>query len=306
LLSHHDSLAAALTDRPDIPLIEEVLLLLPIVFLENSLTALQCLVFLSTYYLCIVKPCQAHDYILMASMRAQNMLKSPLDSDSEEFVRRAFWATILIESELAAQLDLASSGVQLLNNEPPLPAWSQAGDEPLPSPFSTPIEIDSNNPPSNSQSSHQLLSYFLAEIAMQQMLQRCTTSIRQLPDGRQIFAPVVFTELDLHAEQWHLYLPDSLRFDLYGISDRAIHPHVLFLRTQYHLYRVSILWPSVHQVLVEGEQCDETLLSFCFEFYRSYHLFVLSAVDCIPQCRLNTWTLYARYARCFLQLGLGR
>lgn len=296
-LARHDSLAAALSERPDTPLMEEVQLLLPIVFLENSLAALQCLIFLSTYYLCLLKPCQAHDYILMASMRAQNMLKSALDPEREEFVRRAFWATILIESELAVQLDLASSGIWIFDYDPPLPSWSRFRDEPLPSPFSTPGGSDFNNPSSNSQSSSQLLSYFLAEIAMRRMLRRCTTSTRPLPDGTQIFAPVISTELDLQVERWHSYLPDSLRFDRHRISECDTHPHLLFLRTQYHAYRASILWPAVHQALVEGEQCDEMLLSFCLEFYRSYHLFVLSAVACIPQCLPNTWTLYARYAQ---------
>lgn len=299
-LAQYDSLPAALRDKPDTPFMEEVQLLLPRVFLENSLTALQCIIFLSTYYLCLVQPCQAHDHILMASMRAQNMLKSStLDPASEEFVRRAFWATMLIESELAVQLDLASSGIWTFDNDPPLPSWSQFDDEASPSPFSTPGESDFK-PFSNSQSPSQLLSYFLAEIAMRRMLRRCTTSTRRLPNGRQIFAPVISTELDLQLEQWHSYLPESLRFDRRYTSKRDTHPHLLFLRTQYHAYRTSILWPAVHQVLVEGEQCDEMLLSFCPEFYRSYHLFIQSAVACIPQCLPNTWTLYARYEDHFL------
>lgn len=294
-LAQYDSLTVALRERPDTRLMEEVQLLLPTVILESSLTALQCLIFLGVYYLCLVKPCQAHDYIIIASTRAQTLLKSAnLDPESRELAGRAFWGVALIESELAIQLDLTSSGIWTFENEVPLPSWSQLGDEALPSPLSTP-----GGSPSfsfgGSHSSSQLLSYFLAEIAMRRMLQRCTTSTRRLPNGKRIFAPIIYTELDLQVGQWHSYLPQSLRFDRYCISECETNPHRLFLRTQFHAYRASILWPAVHQAMVDGERCDEMLLSFCLEFYRSYNLFVLSAVTCIPQCIPNAWTLYARY-----------
>jgi hypothetical protein len=299
-LAQYDSLPAALRERPDAPLMEEALLLLPTVLLESGPTALQCLIFLSTYYLCLVKPCQAHDYILIASMRAQNLLKSAsLKPEDQELIRRALWVTLLIEIELAIQLDLASSGIWTLDNEISLPSWSQHVDEALPSPFSTPVDTP-GRPFSSPQSPSQLLSYFLAEIAMRRMLQRCTTSTRILPSGKQIFARVISTELELQLEQWHSHLPEYLRFDRYCISECNINPQLLFLRTQYYAYRASILWPAVHQVMVEGEQYDKTLLSFCLEFYRSYNHFVLSAVACIPQCLPNTWTLYARYDDHFL------
>lgn len=303
-LAQYDSLTVALRERPDTRLMDEVQLLLPIVIIESSLTALQCLIFLSTYYLCLVKPCQAHDYILIASMRAQTLLKNAtLDSENRELARRAFWGAVLIESELAIQLDLTSSGIWAFDNEVPLPSWLQLGDEVLPSPVSTPGGSLSL-PFGSSRCSSQLLSYFLAEIAMRRMLQRCTTSTRQLPNGKHIFAPIIYTELDLQLGQWHSYLPQSLRFDRYCISECETNPHRLFLQTQFHAYRASILWPAVHQAMVEGEQCDEMLFSFCLEFYRSYNLFVLSADSCIPQCIPNTWTLCARYDDFrFLQFG---
>lgn len=299
-LAQYESLPVALRERPDAPLMEEVLLLLPTVLLESSLTALQCLIFVSTYYLCLVKPCQAHDFILIASMRAQNLLKSAsLDPENQELIQRALWVALLIESELATQLDLASRNVWTLDNEIPLPSWSQPVDEALPSPFGAPADSPAGSFGS-SQSSSQLLSYFLAEIAMRRMLQRCTTSTRRLPSGKQVFAPVISTELELQLEQWHSHLPEFLRFDRYSISECSINPQLLFLRTQYHAYRASILWPAVHQVVVEGEQYDRTILPFCLEFYQAYNRFVLSAIACIPQCLPNTWTLYARYDDCLL------
>lgn len=75
----------------------------------------------------------------------------------------------MIESELAIQLDLASSGIWTVDNEVPLHSWSQLGDETLPSPLSTPRGSVSL-PFGNSHSSSQLLSYLLAEIAVRRML----------------------------------------------------------------------------------------------------------------------------------------
>ncbi|KAJ5636516.1 uncharacterized protein N7484_009829 [Penicillium longicatenatum] len=260
---------------------------------ESSLTALQCLIFTNTYYLCLVKPCQAHDYILIASIRAQNPLKSAsLDPKNQELIRRALWVALLIESELATQLDLTNRSVWTLDYEVPLPSWSYPVDEARPSHFSAPADSPGGSF-SNSQSSSQLFSYFLAETAMRRMLQRCTASTQRLPSEKQSFAPVISTELQLQLEQWHSHLPEFLRFDRYFISECNTNPQLLFLRTQYHAYRASILWPEVHQALVEGEEYDKTLLPFCLEFHQTYNHFILSAAACIPQCLPNIWTLYA-------------
>jgi len=49
--------------------------MIPYVHSEFSLRSVQCLVLLSIYYNCMAKPCQAHDYILMASCKAQALFK---------------------------------------------------------------------------------------------------------------------------------------------------------------------------------------------------------------------------------------
>jgi hypothetical protein len=48
---------------------------LPVVLAECTLTSIQCLIFLSIYYCCLLKPCQAHDYCLIASFKIQNLFK---------------------------------------------------------------------------------------------------------------------------------------------------------------------------------------------------------------------------------------
>lgn len=116
-LAQYHSLPAALKDPPDAPLMDGVLLIPPTVLLENGLTALQCLIFTSTYYFCLVKPCQAHDYILTASMLGRNLLKSAsLDPESQKFIRRALWAVLLIKNKRATQLDLTTRSVVTLDN----------------------------------------------------------------------------------------------------------------------------------------------------------------------------------------------
>lgn len=57
------------------PFFAAALLSLPLVVAECSLVSVQCLVFLSIYYACLLKPCQAHDYCLVSSFKIQNLFK---------------------------------------------------------------------------------------------------------------------------------------------------------------------------------------------------------------------------------------
>jgi hypothetical protein len=65
-----------LSNRPDASYAEASLAMLPIVLVEGSLTAVQCLVLIAIYYCCLVQPIQAYDYVLIASLKIQNLLKS--------------------------------------------------------------------------------------------------------------------------------------------------------------------------------------------------------------------------------------
>ncbi|KAF1828084.1 hypothetical protein BDW02DRAFT_584746 [Decorospora gaudefroyi] len=116
---------SALEQRPDAPYIEAALAMLPLVVTENSIRSLQCLVLLSIYFASLLKPCSAHDYAVIASFKAQNILKSRLYADHEEnleLLRRAYWAVLLIESELLVQLDLAENGIWRYEAEVSLPS----------------------------------------------------------------------------------------------------------------------------------------------------------------------------------------
>lgn len=140
------------------------------------------------------------------------------------------------------------------------------------------------------------LSYFVAEIAMRKMLQRCTWSISTLPQGRHVYAPIIAVELERQLDEWLQMLPEPISF-------RAPSPCVgtpwrnsarrKFLRTQYYAFKASIYWPAVYQALSAGEASDDLRLH-ASKFFTSYAEFAISAADAVTVCKPNGWTLYAR------------
>lgn len=62
--------------RLDIGCANAALEMLPLVLVECSVTAVQCLVGIALYYCCSVRPLQAYDYVLIASSKIQTLLKS--------------------------------------------------------------------------------------------------------------------------------------------------------------------------------------------------------------------------------------
>jgi hypothetical protein len=143
-------------------------------------------------------------------------------------------------------------------------------------------------------------SYFVAEIAMRKMLQRCTWATSTLGQGRYVYAPIVAAELERQLDEWLQLLPDTLSFR--GALDIGYHPRQNplsnspqgeFLRTQYYAFRASIYWPAVYEVLTTG-QANGDLLRHCARFFSSYAEFVPSAAAAVAACRPNLWTLCTR------------
>ncbi len=124
------SIADAFEKRPDAAYIATALSMLPNALFEFSLSSVQCLLLLSIYYNCLAKPCQAHDYILMASCKAQALFKWSVrlrlswivtanrnmishlyanDNKATELLRRSFWSILVIET-LVLRVKLSMSG----------------------------------------------------------------------------------------------------------------------------------------------------------------------------------------------------
>jgi hypothetical protein len=146
------------------------------------------------------------------------------------------------------------------------------------------------------------LSYFVAEIAMRNMLQRCTWATSTLADGSHVYAPIVATELERQLDEWLQLLPSHLSFPC-SSSVIGSHPQedvgntrspqVAFLRAQYFAFKVSISWPAVYEALTATEPGDE-LLRHSGKFFVSYAEFVPSAAAAVAVCRPNLWTLCTR------------
>ncbi|KAL4773901.1 hypothetical protein BDW60DRAFT_221475 [Aspergillus nidulans var. acristatus] len=266
---------------------EAALASLPTVLAECTLASIQCLVFLSIYYCCRLKPCQAHDYCLIASFKIQNLFKS----------------------ELSVQLDVATSDTWKLDEYIPLPncryTW-QFACPPLPgnlagvspesaSSSSSSISIDSTNS-STSTASDQAQSFFLAEIAMRRMLHRCNSAVAQSSDGRFCYAPSIALELERQLEEWYDYLPASIRFvrepagGSFSGDQSALSPLSTFLNVQYCCCKLSIYWPAVYQV-IQDDKATPQLLEHCQRFTDSYVQLLPRIALAIDKCLIYKWTL---------------
>lgn len=287
-------------DAGDTPYFEAALASLPAIISDCSVTSVQCLVLFSIYYCCLMKPCQAHDYALIASFKVQNLLKRPESAHAEvrEHIRRVYWAILLLESELSVQFDVAKSGIWALDEIMTLPdgrrTWqfSVEAGSPLASTTSP-----ASMPPTPSASTDKVQSYFLAEIAMRRMLHRCNTAVRKTPSGKWIYAPAIATELELQLDEWYSYLPMMIRFStsLHGGDTENLRacPLTNFLRVQYFCCKISIYWPALYQAVQDGHATGQ-LLNHCRRFFDSYVQLMPSILIATENCLVNRWTLLAR------------
>ncbi|OIW29512.1 hypothetical protein CONLIGDRAFT_680356 [Coniochaeta ligniaria NRRL 30616] len=286
---------------------------LPSVLVDGSIESVQCLVLLSIYYCCLSKPYQAYEYAMVASFKVQNLLKELStrpddgtggDGELHEHAKRAYWAVLLIESELRVQFDVVESGIWDHDDQIALPdsrrTWEFNVE--LGSPQSS---INScTSPPSHASvitDNNRAHSYFLAEISMRRMLHRCNTAIRRTsPQGAIVYAPHIASELELQLDEWYGVLPDTVRFQLdldFNPSHDlfpSIDPLANFLRVQYFCCKISIYWPAVYQSIQDGSPTTtpETL-RHCERFFAAYIRLMPSMLTSIRDCIVNRWTLYA-------------
>ncbi|EAW24625.1 C6 zinc finger domain protein [Aspergillus fischeri NRRL 181] len=262
----------ALQTRPDAAYIQAAMEMLPCVFSDGSPRSAQCLLLFAIYYLCHAQPCQAHDFVAMASSKLQTY----------------------IMNEIRVQLDLVDSGIWNITPFAPAPTASGTWRWHINQPYGSPASSSSGSEiyPRNTD-----MSYFVAEIAMRKMLQRCTWATSTLAPGRYVYAPIVAAELERQLDEWLQLLPETLSFrralDI-GYRPRqnllSISPQGEFLRTQYYAFKASIYWPAVYEVLTTGE-ANGDLLCHCARFFSSYAEFAPSAALAVAACRPNLWTL---------------
>ncbi|KAH2311646.1 hypothetical protein KXV47_004381 [Aspergillus fumigatus] len=236
----------ALQTRPDAAYIQAAMEMLPCVFSDGSPRSAQCLLLFAIYYLCHAQPCQAHDFVAMASSKLQMyiMNKSENRNDPASILGNCFYAAVLIESEIKVQLDLVDSGIWNMTPFAPAPTASGTWRWHINPSYGSPASDSSGSEiyPHNTD-----LSYFVAEIAMRKMLQRCTWATSTLAPGRYVYAPIVAAELERQLDEWLQLLPEALSFRMAldtGYCPRqsplSNSPQGEFLRTQYYAFKTSI------------------------------------------------------------------
>ncbi|KAL5000434.1 hypothetical protein BDV10DRAFT_200154 [Aspergillus recurvatus] len=287
-----ESINDTLRNHLDKKYIQAAMEMLPCVFAESCPRGAQCLLLFAIYHLCRAQPCQAHDFVAMASYKLQNYIMSELatDDDTSSILGNCFWSALLIESELRVQLDLVDSGIWDMTPFAPAPTISSTW--PLNQP---PSSLAPRTSGSETYARSTDLSYFVAEIAVRKMLQRCTWSTSTVAQGRHVYAPIVAAELERQLEVWLQLLPESLSFSRpacvgSGPSRKPSPAQVEFLRAQYYAFKASIYWPAVYETLTAGE-ANGDLLQHCRRFFSSYAEFVPSAVAAVAVCKPNLWTL---------------
>ncbi|KAH8700648.1 hypothetical protein BGW36DRAFT_338394 [Talaromyces proteolyticus] len=274
--------------------LQTALEMLPSVLIDDSIRGVQCLLLFSIYFNCLLRPCRALDFVTVASSKIQNLLKRlNYDADPEQLsmARNCYWIAWLIESELTVQLGFSESGICDMNTMVPIPLSTNVISE---------IELsnctlEDSSPISDTSTLYDRLSYFIAEIAIQKLVQRSTRYIWTDADSGFTFAPIVAAELERQMDEWYRYLPDTLCFldgDDEEFTNTSPHnrAHAAFLRTQYFAFRTSIYWPAAYQAIDVGE-ADAALLLPCQRFFDSYIQFITSSASAVLVCKSHTWTL---------------
>ncbi|KAH7141287.1 hypothetical protein B0J13DRAFT_445594 [Dactylonectria estremocensis] len=306
MLAQQDhALGASPCDNNSELYLEAAMSSLPAVLVESSIESVQCLVLLSIYHCCLCRPLQAYDYAMIASFKVQNLLRYVDASDAElhEDAKRAYWAVLLLESELTVQFDVVHSRIWDHDDKVALPDGRRAWqfDVDVASPQSATTSSPATIGLADNLSTDRMQSYFLAEISMRRMLHRCNTAISKRNEDEIVYAPNIALELELQVDEWYRYLPDLVRFQHLDYDvDLSAPPHSLqtveplgnFLRVQYYCCKLSIYWPAVYQSIQDGIATSE-VLRHCEKFFDAYIKLMPSILVCLRHCIVNRWTLFA-------------
>ncbi|KAB5575537.1 hypothetical protein GE09DRAFT_1184547 [Coniochaeta sp. 2T2.1] len=305
LVQHDHALGAPGSDNSSKFYQEAAVASLPAVLVSGSIESVQSLFLLSLYYCCLSKPCQAYDYVVIASLKVQNLLRHAGASTGQlyEQMKRCYWAILLLESELRNQLDLVDSGIWDLDDRMALPdgrhTWHFDHDGDFPQNTTTASNI--GRAPADTADANRCQVYFLAEIAMRRMLHRSCTAIRTTPLGEVAYAPSVALELELQLDEWYCYLPDMFHFENINVDISALSPSLPnlppdplkeFLRVQYYCCKMSIYWPAAYQCVQDGVATPE-VLGHCERFFNAYIQAMPSMLLSLRACIVNRWTLYS-------------
>lgn len=215
--------------------------------LRNDVVSAQCHILAAAYLLYLVRPLEAWNLLCQASVKLQLLLAHPstIRPEVKELSERVFWNTLLIESDLLAELDLPHTGIVQF-------------EESMGMPKSFPF--DATNTSQDGLRGVDDLWYFSAEINLRRLLNRVShliyadayksTSPAQLINSLEPTA----NRLDAQLEEWYDILPVAIKFSRTRPLARDQTQTVLRLR--YFACRTIIFRPYVQAVLA-----DESLAS---------------------------------------------
>lgn len=221
--------------------------ILPSLLLRNDILSAQCHILAAAYLLYIVRPLEAWNLLCHASMKQQLLLSSSqnIPSNQKHLSERIYWNTLLIESDLLAELDLPHSGIV-------------AFEESMRLPRSFPYDASVAGPTEELPGKDDLW-YFLAEIALRRLLNRVSHLIYTQTRSQASFSignlePVV-AELEYQLTQWYESLPAPVKFPRERLPARDQVQTVLRLR--YFACRTIIFRPYIQAVLADPSLITE-------------------------------------------------
>ncbi|CAK4032171.1 related to C6 finger domain [Lecanosticta acicola] len=212
--------------------------LLPSLLLRSDVLSAQAHILAAAYLLYLVRPLEAWNALCTASSKIQLLLSSPttIPPQLRELAERIYWNTLLIESDLLAELDLPHTGIVSFEESMRLPR-------------SFPYDTTVPDSPGTDD-----IWYFLAEIAIRRLLNRVSHLIYSQKQQLGNLEPIV-TELDYQLTQWYTSLPPSVRFPRERTPARNQIQTVLRLR--YFACRTIIFRPYIQAVLHEPSLINE-------------------------------------------------
>lgn len=217
--------------------------LLPSLMVRNDVVSAQCHILASAYLLYIVRPLEAWNLLCNASIKLQLLLSAPnsIPPQVRELSERVYWNTLMIESDLLAELDLPHSGIVSFEESMRLPRSF---------PYDA-IIAGSDELPGNDD-----IWYFLAEIALRRLLNRVSNLLYSQTSSSSIasLGPIV-AELEYQLEQWYANLPHPIQFPREPVPARDRVQTVLRLR--YFACRTIIFRPYIQAVLGDESLAHE-------------------------------------------------
>ncbi|KAG8425190.1 hypothetical protein J3458_001920 [Metarhizium acridum] len=202
----------------------------------KNVLAAQCHLLAAAYLFYLVRPLEAWNLLCTTSTKPQLPLMAPhrISQRQRELVERTYWNTLLLESDVLAELDLPHFGIVQFEKNVGLPGGFEGEEQ------------------GQEQIGHDDLWYFLAEIALRRLLNRANQLIYSKDSVASTTSPEpVVAELDYQLTQWYEGLPPSLQFPF---SRTMLHdPIQAVLRLRFYACKTIIYRPYILAVL-ENEQ----------------------------------------------------